>query len=649
MRWSQWFLSLRVVWLLRLVIGCLVMLTLITACQVMPDEQAMPTLMDLPTATVTPVPVDQGRIDFWQPVEAEFSPDETVHLWRFDAQEGDLITLRSVGSGIRTLLRVLDPSGNALADTTDERVPASGEYTIQVIRVSQEAGSYQLGLSYSDQPNPNDVTPTPIPVIVGVPTPLPVSADLGTFIDELASGETAGGTLTTPDNQHVYIFKAPPGSYAGVEVTRVNGDLDPYVAVYDSDGNFMAVDGQSDGDGRAVLQNLPVKSEDYYTLQVSGKGFAGSYSVRWVQSDAPVSLTPQVEIVTTPTPASLMIDPTPEVVSESGRLQDHVVIESQLDDASDLKRHSFIANAGEILTAGVVPTEGSNLIPYVELYDPDGVLVTGISGESSGPGRAAIITGFTAAITGPYTLFVTSLNETSGVYRVGYGTGSTFSDRVRGEARVDTPNTAQLGFPGDRDVWTVNLRQGDMVSVSAVGEGLLEPVLELIAENGDLIGIDFNSGGAQRPVINGVSIPRSGLYMIRVRPSIPQNLGNYTLMWRYMTVAPTATPPMGTVRVMALDDSVSDGEYKFYPFQAQAGQYLRIIAAGTPDSGFDPVISILDSDANVMVEGDDSQNSLNPVVHVAIPADGTYAVRVNGYLQGGAFTLSVENLVEVGQ
>ena len=106
---------------------------------------------------------------------------------------------------------------------------------------------------------------------------------------------------------------------------------------------------------------------------------------------------------------------------------------------------------------------------------------------------------------------------------------------------------------------------------------------------------------------------------------------------------------MGTVRVMALDDSVSDGEYKFYPFQAQAGQYLRIIAAGTPNSDFDPVISILDPEANVIVEGDDSQNSLNPVVHVAIPADGTYAVRVNGYLQGGEFTLSVETLIEVGQ
>ncbi len=657
MRFSPWFSPIRTDWLgiVRLIAGRLVaggliaacLIALISACQTAPD-QIMPTLMDLPTATDSPTPVEKGRIEFWQPAQAEFSPHEMMHLWRFEAQAGDRITLRTVDAGVRTLLRILDPSGDMLADTTDEPISVSGEYTVQVIRLGDETGSYQLGLSYSNQANPNDATQTPLPVVVGVPTPLPVSADLGTFIDELASGETKGGTLTTPENEHVYIFRAVPVSYASIEVVRVNGELDPFLTVYDSNGLLMAVDGQSDGDGRAVLHNLPLADEGYYTLQVSGKGFAGSYSVRWVRSDAPVVLTPQVEIITTPTPASLPIDPTPELVSASGRLLDHVVIQSQLENSNDLKRHSFVANAGSILTVGVVPVEGSALIPYVELYDPDGMLVSGVSGEMSGPGRAAIISAFTAVISGPHTMFVTALGETSGAYMAGYGTGSSFADRVRGEAQADASNLSQFVFPGERDVWTVNLRQGDVISLSVVGEGLLEPVLELVAENGDLLGIDFNSGGAQHPVINGVAIPRSGLYYIRVRPSVPESLGNYTLVWRYVSVAPTATPPVGTVRVMALQDSVSDGEYKFYPFQASRGQYLRIIAAGMSNTDFDPVISILDPQANVMIEGDDSQNSLNPVVYITIPADGTYAVRVNGYLRGGEFTLSVDDLIEVG-
>jgi hypothetical protein len=173
-------------------------------------------------------------------------------------------------------------------------------------------------------------------------------------------------------------------------------------------------------------------------------------------------------------------------------------------------------------------------------------------------------------------------------------------------------------------------------------------VLELVADNGDLVGIDYNSGGAQRPVINGVTIPRSGVYTIRVRPAVPQNLGNYTLTWRYISVAPTATPPVGTISVVALEDTIGDGEYKFYPFQAEAGQNLRITVSGSPNMNFDPVISILDPEAEVIAEGDDSQNSLNAIVFVEIPADGTYAVRVNGYLQGGDFSLLVDNLVEVG-
>ena len=203
--------------------ACLI--ALISACQTAPD-QIMPTLMDLPTATDSPTPVEKGRIEFWQPAQAEFSPHEMMHLWRFEAQAGDRITLRTVDAGVRTLLRILDPSGDMLADTTDEPISVSGEYTVQVIRLGDETGSYQLGLSYSNQANPNDATQTPLPVVVGVPTPLPVSADLGTFIDELASGETKGGTLTTPENEHVYIFRAVPVSYASIEVVRVNGELD---------------------------------------------------------------------------------------------------------------------------------------------------------------------------------------------------------------------------------------------------------------------------------------------------------------------------------------------------------------------------------------------------------------------------------------
>jgi hypothetical protein len=629
------------------------LLLLIAACQPLPEPaQALPTLMDLPTETMTPAPVEQGRIEFWQPVSAEFTDAEALHLWQFDAQSGDRVSLRAVGSGVRVLLKIFAPDGSELPDTTDELLATTGQYLVQVIRIGDAVGSYELGLSYSDQPNPNDATETPLPVVVGVPTPLPVSADLGTFIDELQSGETQGGTLTTEDNRHVYIFKAPLEGYAAVEVTRVNGDLNPFLTIYDPQGRSMAVDGQSDGDGRAMLQNLRINEpEAYYTLQVSGKGFAGSYSVRWTRSDVALSLTPQVEIVSTSVSAELPLV-TPELVADEdaeGRLQDHIPLQSLLEDPSDLNRHTFNAEAGEILTAGVIPAEGSALIPYVELYDPDGSLVVGMSGEVSGPSRAAVLPAFTAAMSGPYTLFVTAQGETSGAYTVSYGSGSTLADRVRGDAVIDAPNTSQLVLPGDRDIWTVNLRQGDMVSLSAVGEGLLEPVLELVAENGDLIGIDYNSGGAQRPVINGVTIPRNGRYTIQVRPATPQNLGNYTLTWRYVSVAPTATPPVGTVSLVALEDTISDGEYKFYPFQAQMGQNLRITVAGAPNMNFDPVVSILDPAAAVIAEGDDSQNSLNAIVYLRIPADGTYAVRVNGYLQGGDFSLLVDNLVEVGR
>jgi hypothetical protein len=41
------------------------------------------------------------------------------------------------------------------------------------------------------------------------------------------------------------------------------------------------------------------------------------------------------------------------------------------------------------------------------------------------------------------------------------------------------------------------------------------------------------------------------------------------------------------------------------------------------------------------LEGDDSPNSLNPYVEVTLPADGTYQIRVNGYLSSGDFRVIV--------
>jgi hypothetical protein len=133
--------------------------------------------------------------------------------------------------------------------------------------------------------------------------------------------------------------------------------------------------------------------------------------------------------------------------------------------------------------------------------------------------------------------------------------------------------------------------------------------------------------------------------VFRVWAARPATSGAYALVWRYIDVAPTPTPPEGTLPVLTLEDTVADQQYRFYPFQGQSGQRVRIRVIADDETPCDPVAVLLDPQANVVSEGDDSEGGgLNPIFEAQLPADGTYTVRVNGYQTGGDFTLIVEAL-----
>jgi hypothetical protein len=122
------------------------------------------------------------------------------------------------------------------------------------------------------------------------------------------------------------------------------------------------------------------------------------------------------------------------------------------------------------------------------------------------------------------------------------------------------------------------------------------------------------------------------------------SVGNYTLVWRYINAAPTPTPMPGVVPMFTVQDVLPRDTYRFYPFQGQQGQQIQIRVRAVPNSLLDPVAALLDPDGEEIVSVDDSDGTLNPRFTFTIPENGTYTVRVNGYLSEGAFELVVERL-----
>jgi hypothetical protein len=613
-----------------------------------PDQ--MPTIFMLPTADPTTTALNgrlMGVLLFWQPVMGELAAGESDR-WEFNGQGGDQITLRAVGADLVLTLRSSDGDLIQQGEAIEAQLPTDDRYTV-VVALSEPTtpgGQYELGLSYTGQAAPGMMTLTPLPEIVGVPTPRPLNSDLGTYISPIAAGESVGGELSEGAPPHLYTFEGRAGQFVYLELLRVGGTIDPVLFVYDPDGLPLAMDDNSAGERNAVVRNLRLAEDGLYTVQAAGDGFPGSYALRLLVNDAPAPITPTTPATLTPTPTFSLATPTVGFAPPGARLIDHAPVVGILSSADDVEIYSVDVAANQVITLGVIPGAGSPVQPRIEIIDPEGSMIAQAAASTSQADGAALITPLRLPIGGVYRVFVTTEGGQAGDFIISYGIGSTYQNVWRGTIEADQAVQSRFERRGQREVWSLALSEGDIIS-AAVGTdaaSTLDPILELVrAENPSIVvAIDDNSGGGRNSLLNNIRINQSGQYLLRVRVSQAATTGDYSLIWRYANRAPTATAPPAVFPVLTVDDNVPDSQYRFYPFQGRAGQRLEIRVIGL--DGFDPVAALIAPDGVVIAEADDSDGTLNPRISVTLPTDGSYNIRVNGYINGGAFELTVQEI-----
>ncbi len=610
------------------------LLTLLAACQPATPPPPLPTLASIQI------------LDFWEPVTGTLASAEDVEEWRFVAQAGDNISLRMLGeaTGVTLTLQTADGLILTQGNSLEFSLPLAGTYTVLV---QGAAGGYELGLGYTDRPNPNDpATPTPLPEVVGILTPTPPYAGLGTFVSTLAAGQMLSATLNDTDERHVYTFDGMAGEYVTLLMGRVNGTVDPILTLYDPDGNAMATDDNSGGSRSAAVRNILLPEGGKYSVVAEGDGFPGSYSISLSVGEVVVPVTPTIKY-DTPTPYAETLTPVVPTAVAGNRLEEHMPVGQGILQPGDFDRFPIFAAAGEFLTIGASPLGQSSFEPYIEIFGPTGELVASASARDGIAGRDALIPMMPVLLTGVYVVFVKGVDDVStGDYSVSYGIGPSRENTLRGLSEADTVHNGEVLRRGLRDVWSLYLNAGDIITatVSPLTD-TLDPLLELVAPDGSLVATDDNSGGGRNPLINSAYAPVSGIYRLRVTPVYAASSGPYTLVWRYVNVAPTPTAVPATIPILDFDDFVPDSTYLFYPFQGRAGQQVVIRVNAQAGSTLDPVAALLGPDGAVIAEGDDYEGGLNPRFVAALPVDGTYTVRVNGYLSGGPFQVLVDLIV----
>lgn len=500
-----------------------------------------------------------------------------------------------------------------------------------------------LALLPTIAPSPTIITLTPTfagTPVVGVPTPTPESG-LGVLITELVSGNIQGGLLTADAVRQVFTFEGVAGQFITAEMTSATPGLDPVLTLYDPDGNPVATDDNSGGNGTALLRNvrLPVAGE--YRLQTYGKGRIGAFNVFFQIGESPAPVTPFFATIDpSQVPQMEVLTPTLPTAAPGARLRDHEPQVGNLDDVGGVDRYVFFANAGERITVGASPFSGSQLIPRIELVGPTGEVIATADPATSAANGDALIANQPIQSSASYVLYVTGLQNTTGFYAVSFGRGTSRENVMRGRTVPDQAVEGSVARRGLRDVWSAYFNAGDVIAISVVstGEGF-DPLLEVTLQDGTSVISDDNSGGAGGAAqINELRITQSGVYFMRVSAAGAASIGTYNLLWRYVEAAATPTVIPGRVPVLTVADTVPESEYLFFPFQGRAGQRVEIRVTR---SSVDTVLALLDPQGLEVATDDDSGGDLNPYLVFTLPADGTYTVRINAYLGSGEFELTV--------
>lgn len=597
-----------------------------------------------PTPEVLRLPI--RLLNFWETQSGTLASADEAQPFQFVGQAGDQVRISARGTAALRLA-LEDAQGARLAEgagSLDAELPSSGAYTVLV--QAEQLAQYEIALEYTDRINPADYTATPPPTLTPSATP-PYYVRLGTRIGDLASGQIRTGMFAAPEERHVYTFRGQAGDYIAAEMEAASGIVDPVMRLYGPEGDELAVDDNSGAAGAAVLRNVRLPLDGLYSLQVWGRGFSGEYRLRLLTTRAALQVTPTFLPRPTETPLPPVVTPTLRAAVSGETLLDHQSVLGAIERSGDFDRYFIPLTQGETATFGLRLPENSALRPRLELYDPEGSLIATATPADSNAGGDVLIAALLAAQNGVYSLFVTGERGSTGDYVVSYGEGSSHADVTRGLTAPDQVYAGQIPRRGLRESWLLDLREGDVISAAVSPLNLnFQPILELAAPNGGLVAMGEATSGREVQIA-AVRAPQTGRYALRISAVGATGAGSYTLVWRSVSLAPTAAPPPGIVPLLTYEDAVTDNRYLVYPFYGQAGMRVRVRVAAQPGSSLDPVAALLGPDGAVIAEGDDSPEGLNPSFEAVLPADGFYRVRVNGYLSIGPFTVTVEAVYDV--
>ena len=518
-------------------------------------------------------PCNATPINCGQVLSGSISAAGELDIYTFTASANDVVTIRmrKTSGTFSPVMDFYNPAGTLIAAQTSETtmtLTAVGTYKILMRDISTlNTGGYVLYVEKLNNPCN--------------PTPISCSQSLAGSI----------GTSADPPPWRVYTFEAAANDIVTIRAANPAGSFLAYMELYNPSGAYITGAYNKLDRTLTVTGTYKIVLRDYYNA------YAGNCVLTWQKFN---------------TPCAPAINCGQAAAGTIGLTQ----------DAPPWGFYSFTVAANDIVTIRAIKTSGT-LVPYLELYNSSGGLVTGAAGQINQTMAA-----------GTYVLL---LKDQSNTYTGGYAvTWQRWNNPGATAASCGQVMAGSIGITADPPPWryySLTASANDSVTIrGSKTSGTFTPYLEIYNSNGTQVA----SGAGQKDV----TLTAVGTYTVMLRDQNNINTGDYVFTWLRVNNPCNAIPiGCGQVSPSYLG---TVGKVDVYTILANSGDNIVLTLTKT-SGGLDPSLELYSSSGTrVAYQYTASGNQVT--ITQTLSTGGTYTVFASDYGndETGGYTLKFQ-------
>lgn len=603
-----------------------------------------------------PVSAAESFLEPGVPITGALTPDDPTlsdgtyyDAYTFYGHTHELVRFHLSSSEMDMYLLVVDGEGQVIAEDDDSgggtdamvevEIPAEGTY--QVLANTFFPGSTGEYLLVWEDPQ------TPF-LSWGVPV----------------EGELTDEDEMMPDDTYYDAYLLVGWEGETVRLSLSSPDMDTYLILTDTEGNWLAYDDDAGGGTDSYLEYTLPSSGAYRVLaNTLFAGETGRYTLVWEAGPSE--------------PYTGYVELQPGVSLEAEFTEDDLIFE----DGSYFDTHFFEGRQGQELRLRLA---SSDVDAYLMLFDAQGNWLA--SDDDSGGGTDALIV-LTLPEDGVYMVVAnTLLGQETGRYTLTWeeagspepgmivegaltpadptlDDGSRYDSyqiHVRAEEEAGplepgmivegalTSADPTLDDGSHYDSYEINVQAGEVVRLYLASDAI-DPFLILNDPGG--VPWDHNDdSGSRHDALIDVAVPSAGTWEVVVTTFGPGETGGYLLAWAPPGVN-FLTRGSQVKEELTADDPVLPEAYR-HEFLPQDGAYHHryllvgrqgeVVSLGLESPELDPYLVLVDAEGNVLMKDDDSAGDWDALIEYTLPSTGVYQVLATSSFSGqtGRYTLS---------